>query len=181
MGNHKFNENKIECDMKIAMVYYSKTGTTRNIINKILKEIEKQNINVKLFELKHENEYAKTLLHLNPRLIYETLSNKTIKIVGDEEFNANEFNLIIIGSPIWYNRETPVIRRFIEKYANKIKTPIILFTTSKLDIDYSKSLRMKLEAMGYNVISNISITSKNENYSINKFIEELKNILSRIN
>ncbi|MEM1549802.1 MAG: hypothetical protein QXO74_04525 [Candidatus Methanomethylicia archaeon] len=166
--------------MKIAIVYYSKTGTTRSIVNSIWKELEKENVNVRVFELKHENEYANTLLHLNLRLIYETLSDKTIKIVGDEEFHEDEFNLIIIGSPIWYGRETPIIRRFIKKYANKIKTPIILLTTSKLDIDYSKNLKMKLEAMGYNVISNISITTKNVNSSISLLIEELKNILSKI-
>lgn len=163
--------------MKIAIIYYSKTGKTRKIVEKILEELSKYNINVKCFELKNIKEYSNILLHLNLKLMYETLSDKVVEINGDQEFNPNNYQLIIIGSPIWYGREVPAIRTFIKKHSGKVKTQIICFTTSTLDVDYSRKFKDKLEALGYKVVFSKTISTKNWEIKVNELIENIKNVL----
>ncbi|MEM2137358.1 MAG: flavodoxin, partial [Candidatus Methanomethylicia archaeon] len=160
--------------MKVAIIYYSKTGKTKKVAKEILEELLKLKLIIDVFEIRNLSEYSNILLHLNPRLIYETKSDRDVEIIGDENFNTNEYDVLIIGSPIWYNNITPAIRTFIKKNCGKINSQIICFTTSTYNIDYSKNFRNYLERLGYKVLLNKSITKQNEKSGVKELIENIK-------
>ena len=164
-------------EMKVAIVYYSKTGNTRRVAERLKSDLSELNVIVDCFEIRGQREYSNKMLHLNPRLIYEVIFKDEVEICGYEEFNPNKYNLILIGSPIWYNRVAPAIKTFIKKYAGKIGAPIACFTTSKLNINYSDEFRKQLEGLGYKVMVNKTVVIGSEESAIKELVEELKTIL----
>jgi len=164
-------------EMRVAIVYYSKTGNTRRVAEMLKFDLSKLNVSVDCFEIRGVREYSDRMLHLNLRLIRDVMFGEDVKICGDEEFNPNGYDLILIGSPIWYNRVTPAIRTFIKKYAGKIGVPVACFTTSKLNINYSDEFRRQLESLGYKVMVNKTVVIGSEESAVKEFIEALKTIL----
>lgn len=177
MDRVKFEFMVSVSEMKVAIVYYSKTGNTRKIAERVKSEISKLNVDVDCFEIRSKQEYSNKMLHLNPRLIYDVMFKEGVEICGDEGFNPNKYNLVLIGSPIWYNRVAPAIKTFIKRYAGKIEAPIACFTTSKLNINYSANFKKQLETLGYRVIANKTVVIESEESAIKELIEELKTIL----
>lgn len=161
--------------MRVAIIYYSKTGRTKHVATYIKERLEENKIETDLFELKHVRDYFDKFLHFNPRLIYETLSKKIVKIHGIENFNPNLYDVIIIGSPIWFGTIVPAIRTFLHMFKEKINTPIICFTTSTLHSNYSLKFKKILESMEYNVIFHFTIVSlEEEKHIINEVISIVK-------
>jgi len=144
--------------MRILIVYYSKTGRTRRVAKIIKEKLEENGNEVCAHEVKERKDYAKYLLHLNPRLIYDTLIRKRTEI-KHIKINLRDYDLLILGSPIWYGTVVPAIRAIIEKFKG-IKINTICFTTSDLDRGYSKKFRRLLEGLGYKVIYNFDVVKK---------------------
>ena len=96
--------------MKTLLVYYSYTGQTKLIANKI------QNaLNCDVVELKptipFSNDYQE--------VVDEYQSNESDKkIVEIENINVNldDYDKVIIGTPVWWYTITPVLRSFLKKY-----------------------------------------------------------------
>jgi len=101
--------------------------------------------------------YARPL-HLNPRLIFDTLVRGFAEYAGDEGFKPDAYDLVLIGTPIWFGRPTPVIKHFINKHKGRLRTPVVCYTTSALSIKYSKKLRKYLEERDYDVVTDFSVT-----------------------
>ena len=65
---------------------------------------------------------------------------------------------MLIGTPIWFGRPTPVIKHFINKHKGRVRTPVVCYTTSALNIKYSEKLRKYLEERDYDVVTDFSVT-----------------------
>ena len=96
--------------MKTLLVYYSYTGQTKLIAEKIQKTL-----NCDVVELKpivpFSNDYQK--------VVDEYQSNESDKkTVEIENINVNltEYDKVIIGTPVWWYTITPVLRAFLKKY-----------------------------------------------------------------
>jgi len=144
-------------DMSVAVVYYSKTGRTRRVTQYIKEKLGEQGFRVDVYEVRHTREYARMFLHLNPRLILETLSSREIEIEVVPSFDPRSFDIVAIGSPIWYERVVPAIKTFVSRYRNMLTQPVACFTTSTLRRDYASGFRSLLESLGYRVIDCVSI------------------------
>ena len=81
--------------MRILIVYYSKTGRTRRIAKIIEEELEENGNEVCAYEVKERKDYARYLLHLNPRLIYDTLIKKRTEI-KNIKINLRDYDLSLI-------------------------------------------------------------------------------------
>jgi len=164
--------------LSIAIVYYSRTGKTREVVGYIKERLAEKNVAIDVYELKLVREYSKPL-HLNPRLVIDVLFNRLVKYVGDEGFSSRTYDLIILGSPIWIGSITPPIKSFIARYKGLIKAPIVCFTTSAMDGKYSKRFRNLLESLGYKVAIDFTVVN-----NINKYRrvvdEAIENILKII-
>ena len=143
--------------MVVASVYYSRTGVTRAVSEFIVGWLAGRGLRVDVFELRALREYARPL-HLNPRLIFDTLVRGFAEYGGDEGFKPDAYDLVFIGTPIWFGRPTPVIKHFINKHKGRLRTPVVCYTTSALNIKYSEKLRKYLEERVYNVVTDFSVT-----------------------
>jgi len=140
----------------IASVYYSRTGVTRAVSEFIVGWLSSRGFRVDVFELRALREYARPL-HLNPRLIFDTVFRGFAEYRGDEGFKPDAYDLVFIGTPIWSGRPTPVIKHFIDRHRGIVRAPVACYTTSALNIEYSKAFRKYLGEQGYNVVLDFSV------------------------
>uniref|UniRef100_A0A7C4FCY2 Flavodoxin family protein n=1 Tax=Ignisphaera aggregans TaxID=334771 RepID=A0A7C4FCY2_9CREN len=117
----------------------------------IAEELRRGGVEVKVFLVKPVKDYYPKLLHLNPRLIHETITGKSIEVTGLEHFDPNLCRALVVATPIWFGRPSPPITTFIKMFANKVKCPVYALATSIMSKDYAARLRKLLEEMGYSV------------------------------
>ena len=104
---------------KKLIVYFSYTGNTRKIANMI-----KDKLNCEILELKPVEPYSTD---------YQKVVDEEQNLEGsnhlreyqDINVNLNDYDTIILGTPVWWYRETPVIRTFLKEndLSNKIIIP----------------------------------------------------------
>lgn len=166
--------------MTLALVYYSKTGKTRVLVEFISRRFKELGVAVEVFALKPVREYSDKFLHLNPRVLYESMSGRAVPISGDEGFEPSKYDAVLISTPIWWGTAAPPIHSFILKYANTIKLPVYCIATADLQIDYALKLRKSLETRGYEVRDCITVRSLEEDVDrINLFINNVMNELTK--
>lgn len=96
--------------MKKLVVYFSYTGNTKMIANKI-----KKKLNCDILEIKTVIPYSKD---------YETVvndeqnseSSNHLPEIQDININLSKYDEIILGTPVWWYRPVPPIRTFLNKY-----------------------------------------------------------------
>ena len=158
--------------MRVATIYYSKTGRTRAVAMRIKKKLEESGVVVDTYELRLDREYSRRLLHFNPRLIYDTLSGRAVEFSGIRGFNPGAYDVVVIGSPIWFGTVAPAIKTFIRKFKGKIRKPVACFTTANIRSDYSLKFKRVMESMGYRVFLHETITDPDaDNELISRFAE----------
>ncbi|MEM1508239.1 MAG: hypothetical protein QW262_08360 [Candidatus Bathyarchaeia archaeon] len=113
--------------MRIAIVYYSRTGYTERVVGELGLCLKSEGFTVDVYRTLPIREYSKPL-HLNPRLIYDTL----IRGGTDIRFEPSEprlsgYSAVIVASPIWIGTLTPPIQEFLRRYA--IIRPVIIITS----------------------------------------------------
>jgi len=94
---------------KKLLVYFSYSGNTRKIVN-----IIKDNIDCDILELKPKVPYSRDY----QSVVDEYQNNENDKKVCElESYNVNldNYNPIIIGTPVWWYSITPVIRAFLKR------------------------------------------------------------------
>ena len=109
--------------MNKLIVYFSYTGNTRMIANKI-----KEKLDCDILEIETVKPYSKD---------YDTVVNdeqnseasKHLPDIKDIDVDIQKYDEIIIGTPVWWYRPAPAIRTFLTKYDLTGKT-IIPFATN---------------------------------------------------
>ncbi|MEM2021372.1 MAG: hypothetical protein QXP80_03995 [Zestosphaera sp.] len=146
----------------LALVYYSKTGKTKELVDFISRRLRGLGIATDVFMVKPARDYYDKLLHLNPRILYESLSSKVVSIVGDEGFEPSRYGVVVIATPIWWGVAAPPIYSFVIKYANAVKSPVYCIATADLRVDYAVKLRGVLESQGFRVRECVTVRSLKE-------------------
>ena len=99
--------------MKNLVIYFSAQGTTA----KIAKELA-ANIKADLYEIKPEKPYSPAdIKWLNPlaRCNREKFGNKDVPVSGRLE-NLSDYDIVLIGFPIWYGCAPNVVNTFCKDY-----------------------------------------------------------------
>ena len=108
---------------KTIIIYFSYTGNTRKIANMI-----KDKLNCDVLELKpvipYSNDYQKVV---SDEQKLEGANH--MPDIEDINVDLEKYDKIILGTPVWWYRETPVIRTFLNKYNLTGKT-IFPFATN---------------------------------------------------
>lgn len=104
---------------KKIVVYYSYTGNTKMIAEKIAKELQ-----CDILELKPKVRYSEDY----DEVVAEYQDNETAKTTPEIEKNdlpINEYDEIILGSPVWWYTIAPVVRTFLKEnnFVSKIIYP----------------------------------------------------------
>jgi len=160
---------------KKLIVYFSYTGNTRKIANMI-----KNKLNCDILELKPVEPYSTD---------YQKVVDEEQNLEGsnhlreyqDINVNLNDYDTIILGTPVWWYRETPVIRTFLKENDLSNKTIIPYATNAgwlgKTFIEIKKLCQNSKVESEMNIVfesySNELITSKSD---IDKWINDIKEL-----
>lgn len=125
VGKKKYKCSVTVSDKKenVLIVYFSTTGTTKSVAKKIQKETNG------------------TLIRLQPQKAYTKNYSKFLDVAMDEQEsdkrpalattikNIKQYDIILLGFPIWHGKEPMLVRTFLEKHNLSGKT-ILPFCTS---------------------------------------------------
>ena len=118
------NNNK---DMKTLVAYFSATGTTEAVA-KELAEVA----GATLYEIKPEMKYTAADLDWrdkNSRSTIEMKDKSSRPAIVKDLADADNYDVIYIGFPVWWYTAPTIINTFIETYGFEGKT-VIFFATS---------------------------------------------------
>jgi flavodoxin len=119
-------------EMKTLVAYFSATGTTKAVA-KDLAEVA----GATLYEIKPEVKYTAADLDWRDKQSRSTLEmkdkNSRPAIVKDLK-NADNYDIIYIGFPVWWYTAPTIINTFIETYDFEGKTVIFFATSGGSDV-----------------------------------------------
>lgn len=123
--------NKGGSDMKTLVAYFSASGNTASLAGRMAKAAKAD-----LFEIRPVKPYTDADLRwTNPlaRCNKEKLGKKDVPIAGKVE-NFDEYDLILIGFPVWYYAAPNIIETFVKSYDFTGKKAALFATSGGSDI-----------------------------------------------
>lgn len=96
--------------MKKLVVYYSYTGNTRKIAS-----IIKDKLNCDVLELEPLTPFSEDYDEVVDEYQNNSIDNKEVAI-KDINVDLNNYDEIIIGTPVWWYTISPVVVTFLKKY-----------------------------------------------------------------
>ena len=120
---------------KVLVVYFSATGTTKGVAEKIA-ALE----NAELYEIKAAQEYSTADLDWNDEKSRTTLEQKDKKVrpaIGSEPLSLEGYSKIYVGFPIWCGEEPRILDTFVESYNFDGITMIPFCTSGSSDVGRS--------------------------------------------
>jgi flavodoxin len=155
--------------MKTLIVYYTRTGTTKKLVEALGKKL---GADIEL--LNDPADYSGAIGYMKAG---RAAMKKATVDIGEAKYNPEYYDLVIIGSPVWVGVCTPAVRTYIEKYQDKFKS-LALFSTqgSKQEQKIFNDLKLilKNEPMVTEFFTTKEVRHDNYNEKLEKLIEELQ-------
>lgn len=133
-------------DIKMLVVFYSQTGSTREVAESISKSFNCDIEEIK--EKEHRKGIFKNIIEIKDAILGNEVD------ICDCERDPSEYDVVIIGTPVWASHITPAIRTYISKNKDKIKCTAFFNThgTEKIKIskvfkDFDKIIVKKPKAL----------------------------------
>ncbi|NHJ49448.1 MAG: flavodoxin [Asgard group archaeon] len=133
--------------MKSLVVYYSFEGDTKFIGDTIAKELGSDVLELKLEKEVKDKDYMKKYLGEKQVLM------KTTPLLKPMDKNPNDYDLLIIGTPIWSGTYAPALRSFFESTDFKDKQVAIFYCFTVKRGRIFKHMKKALE--GNKIVENI--------------------------
>ena len=108
--------------MKIGIIYYSRTGNTRNVAKKLEEKLKNKKISVELIEVKHTKKPGFF------RAGYAAIKQKDLPITNTN-FDLKKYDILLFGAPIWAGKPAPFVKTFINKAKNSEGKKAAVFLT----------------------------------------------------
>ena len=125
---------------KILIAYFSATGNTKSVAEKLSTVIDAD-----LFEIVPEQLYTADDLDWHndkSRSSVEMDDKNSRPAIASKIEDISQYNIVFVGSPIWWGREPSIMDTFIESYDFTGKTIIPFVTSGSSDIgDYGANLQ----------------------------------------
>ena len=162
INNNTQNENETKkeetSNKKVAVVYFSATGTTKTVAEYI-----KDASNADIFEIVPKEKYSSQDLNWNDKSSRSTKeqNDKNARPEIANNINVSNYDVIFIGYPIWWGDTPRIIQTFMESHELSGKTMIPFCTSGGSGIHASENTLKSYS--GINWISGKRLgTSKNE-------------------
>ena len=129
-------------DKKVLVAYFSATGTTAGVADKLAKVTGGE-----LFEIKPAQPYSEADLdwrNNQSRSSVEMADMNSRPEIASKVENMSQYNVVFIGFPIWWYREPSIIDTFMESYDFAGKTVIPFATSGSSGIGKSGENMQKL-------------------------------------
>jgi len=156
-------------EMKILLVYYSRTHVTE----KIAKSIQNK-LNCDIEEITDGGKYNGKLGYMKGGM--NASMRRTSKIDPISK-NPSDYDLVIIGTPVWASNMATPIYSYLLKYKNDI--PDIASFCTCISGGFEKTLQNIDITCGKSALAQMYLTSKdveNPTQKINNFINKINNI-----
>ncbi len=125
---------------KILVAYFSATGNTKSVAEKLATAI-----NADLFEIVPEQLYTSEDLNWQndqSRTSVEMGDKTSRPAIASKIDDISQYKIVFVGSPIWWGREPSIMDTFIESYDFAEKTVIPFVTSGSSGIgDYGANLQ----------------------------------------
>lgn len=134
----------------ILIAYFSNSGNTENMA----KEIQSQ-INGDIFEINRATDYEDLYIEAKDEI------DKGARPKLQEYINLENYDIIFIGYPIWWDTTPSVINTFLEHYDLTDKT-VIPFCTSSSDEITNSLNAIKTSAPNAEILKGLRLSSNSE-------------------
>ena len=124
--NAKAEDNNMT-DKKVLVAYFSATGTTAGVAERLAKATGGD-----LFEIKPEQPYTDADLDWRDkqsRSSVEMADKSSRPAIASKVEDMSKYDVVFVGFPIWWYREPSIIDTFMESYNFSSKT-VVPFATS---------------------------------------------------
>ena len=158
--------------MNAIVVYYSRTGKTRFVAEKVASE------------LKAEIEEVVDLKNRSGRLGFlkagydATRGNETK--IGETQNSPSDFDLIVIGTPVWNSRPASAIRTYLTKSDFSGKKVAVFFTNEGVGeekaVERTKALIPDGNIVGELVVSKVFENQKDNEVKISDWCSNLNSL-----
>lgn len=156
--------------MKILIVYYSRTWTTWTVASQLSSKL-----NADIQEIIDQKDRSWVLGYINA---WKDATLKKLTKIHDINHNIQDYDLVVVWTPIWaWTMSTP-IRTFLEKYKKFINKKVAFFCTMWWSWD-KKVFEQMQEILDVKPISTLSLTTKEvlsdeHKDKLNIFVEDLQ-------
>lgn len=106
---------------KVAIVYFSHTGNTKIIAEKVQEALENE-YEVDIFRIEAEDDYPEYGDELRDKAKKEADDDNFRPNLKELKFDAQKYDAVLVGSPVWWYKTTKAVDTFLEKqnFAGKI-------------------------------------------------------------
>ena len=132
--------------MKTVIIYHSHSGRTKQIAEQIQTRIQADMIEV-------SPRQAYTSLMVYPKVCYRAMKGLSDEIIPDR-IDVSGYDLVIIGSPVWAGKPTPVINGAIGALTGSSGKTACLFVTCGAQVSGEEAagvFRTRLQEAGLRV------------------------------
>ena len=153
--------------MKHLVVYYSRTGTTKKVAQIICSQLQAD-----CEELIDTKKRTGILGFLRAG---REVGAKALTTLQEPQYNPQDYNVVILGTPVWRNSISTPIRTYISQYKEQFKY-VAFFSTQKSEKrDVLKELRDLCDQIP---LASLSIRENDVNQ--NSFHEELTTFIDAV-
>ncbi len=152
--------------MKTLLVYYSYTGNTRLIANKIKNSLDCDILEIKP-KIPYSTDYDMVVNESEDNL--QTKSTIELESLG---VDLKDYKRVIIGTPVWWYTIAPPIRTFLKENDLSGKEVFVFATNAGYIGSTFKEIK---EICSGNIVSNISIKFS-EDYTENRLVTSSEDI-----
>ncbi len=141
METNKTNAAQTANKSKTLVAYFSATGTTENVAKMIAKATDGE-----LYKIQPEDEYTPADLDWTDKLSRcsrENADPKSRPAIVMEKVDMDEYDVVYLGYPNWWNAAPRIINTFVEAYGLKGKKVIPFMTSGGSGIENSEALLKK--------------------------------------
>lgn len=137
--------------LKIGIVYYSRTGNTKQAARILEEKLKQQKADVELLEIQHVKK---------PGFFKagSAASKQTDLPIANTDFNLKKYDYIIAGTPIWAGKPAPFVKTFMNKAKNIKGKKAAIFMVGNSDINERDNaieiIKNDLEKTGFKNIDN---------------------------
>jgi len=161
----------VEKKPKVLVVYYSRTGITEKIGGLLAVALEADQ--EKVTDKKDRSGFWGYLV------AGKDAGLKNLTEIGKLKYDPADYDLVIIGTPIWAWKMTPAIRTYINKNKKKLKN--VVFYTTAGGTSFEKVIPEMEEYLGTKALlkngfleKEVKKDSKEMVEKLNKFLEDIK-------
>ena len=142
--------------MKIGIVYYSRTGNTRQVAKILEEKLKEKNAEVDLIEIEQVK---------RPGFFTAgSAATKQLELpIKNTDFNMQKYDVIVIGTPTWAGKPSPFAKSFMNKAENIQGKKVAVFGTGMSPIN----AREKFKDIIKNDLGNVGIKTVEEYLLLN--------------